>query len=298
MIFDKPKIVLFIKRQSMQIVDSSGKIYELKFPEEAVRDLEIVNHGNFVKLVGDFIKSLKISKVEAIVVFAKELLFEKFIENGVIGSKEAEEDFFSQVPFDKERLLRKSIQEQKGVRLVCTNGDFIKTFRLAFKVFGIKIAAVVPATIYAISGGGNAIGVADALAISRSKLTFETGNFISGEASEKKKPKDKDETFEEAETDEDEDKVKIWQNQKVLLVLGIAMIAGAVILIAYSLGIVKNPFAKAVLKAPVQVENSTNTGAPQKNIKNAQTKTESENKTGEASASGVQEASSTPILVP
>lgn len=296
MIFDKPKIVLFIKRQSMQVVDYHGKIYELKFPEEAVRDLEIVNHGNFVKLVGDFIRSLKISKVEAIVVFAKELLFEKFIENGVIGSKEAEEDFFLQVPFDKDRLLRRSIQEQKGVRLVCTNGDFIKTFRLAFKVFGIKIAAVVPATIYTISGGGNAIGVADALAISRSKLTYEAGNFILNELSEKKKPKDDSESVEE--TAEDEDKVKIWKNQKVLLILGIILIAGAVILIAYSLGIVKNPWAKPIAKAPVQVPNSPNSGTSQKNIKNAKTKTESENKTGEASASGVQEASSAPILVP
>lgn len=298
MIFDKPKIVLFIKRQSMQVVDYHGKIYELKFPEEAVRDLEIVNHGNFVKLVGDFIRSLRISKVEAIVVFAKELIFEKFIENGVIGSKEAEEDFFSQVPFDKDRLLRKSIQEQRGVRLLGTNGDFIKTFRLAFKVFGIKIAAVVPATIYAISGGGNAIGVADALAISRSKLTYEAGNFIAGEASQKKKPKDGEESAEAAIMDDDDDKVKIWQNQKVLLVFGIAMIAGAVILIAYSLGIVKNPWAKPIAKAPVQVPNSTSSGTSQKNIRNAQTKTESEIKTGEASASGVQEASSAPILVP
>lgn len=296
MIFDKPKIVLFIKRQSMQIVDSSGKIHELKFPEEIVRELEIINHGNFVKLVGDFIRSLKISKVEAIVVFAKELLFEKFIENAVIGSKEAEESFFSQVPFEKDRLLSKSIQEQKGVRLVCTNGDFIKTFRLAFKVFGIKISAVVPSTIYAISGGGNAIGVADALAISRSKLTFETGNFISGEASQKKKPKDEDENAEE--TAEDEDKVKIWKNQKVLLAFGIAMIAGAVILIGYSLGLVKNPWAKAIVKVPVKVENSSNSGTSQKNIKNVKIKTETESKTGEASASSAQEASSAPILVP
>lgn len=292
MIFDKPKIVLFIKRQSMQIVDSSGKIHELKFPEEVVQDLEIVNHGNFVKLIGDFIRSLRISKVEAIVVFAKELLFEKFIENGIIGSKETEGDFFSQVPFEKDRLLKKSIQEQKGVRLVCTNGDFIKTFRLAFKVFGIKISAAVPATIYAISGGGNAIGVADALAISRNKLTFETGNFIFGEVTQKKKPKDDDENVEEAEADEE--KVKIWKNQKVLLAFGIMLIAGAVILIGFSLGIVKNPFAKAVIKATAQVPNSSNTGAP----KNVKTKTETGIKVSEATAAAVQEASSTPILVP
>lgn len=294
MLFDKPKILIFLKRQSLLVVDGEGKIHTIQFPQEVVRDLEIVNHGNFVKLVSDLVKSIKAVKVEAIVIFAKEVIFEKLIDVSSGGSDELKESFFAQVPFDRESLLKKVIEEQKGVRLVCANGDFIKTLRLAFREFGIHITVAVPATIFAISASGNALSVADALAISRNKLALDKGNFLVQEAQRKEKNEDSEK--EDRELAPEDIKNKPWRNQKVLLVFGIALIVGAVVIVAFGLGLVKNPFTKVKPKASPSVQSKLQTSPSSKVSKNIQ-KAQSKEATGEASVSA-KEASASPLLVP
>lgn len=293
MIFDKPKILVLIKRQSIMVVDGSGKVHTIAIPQEIVRDLEIVNHGNFVKVISDFIKSINAVKVEAIVVFAKEVLFEKFVQGATVAP-DIQEAFFSQVPIARKNLLKKSILFQNGVNLVCANGDFIRTLRLAFRTFQIKISAAVPASIYAISGGGNSISVADALAINGNKQLMEKGNLIVAPLDIKNKDKDKEEN--DKEILPENTKSKLWHNQKVQLGLGVSLIAGAVIIILFGLGIVKNPLSKPK-PTPIATAQSQLKASPVPKVSSGSQATNLVEATSEASASS-KEASASPVFVP
>lgn len=277
------------------IVDSLGKVHTLPFPQDIVRDLEIINHGNFVKLISDFIKSINAVKVEAIVVFAKEVMFEKFIQGAAIGADE-QEAFFNQVPIARKNLLKKSIPVQNGVNLVCANGDFIRTLRLAFKVFQIRISAAVPATIFSTSGGGNNISVADALAISSNKQLLDKGNLISVPPDLKDKDKGKEE--DDKELLPENAKNKIWHNQKFQLALGVSLIGGAVIIVLFGLGIVKNPLSKPKPTPLPAVKQSQIKASPvSKASSGSQLINPTKEGTSEASASS-KEASASPVLVP
>lgn len=294
MIFDKPKILILIKRQSILVVDSSGKVHTIAIPQEIVRDLEIVNHGNFVKVISDFIKSINAVKVEAIVVFAKEVTFEKFVQGATVAP-DIQEAFFSQVPIAKKNLLKKSILFQNGVNLVCANGDFIRTLRLAFRAFQIKISFVVPATVFSTSGNGNNISVADALVISGNKQLLDKGNLISAPPDSKDKNKDKEEN--DKELLPENNKNKLWQNQKFQLGLGVSLIAGAITIVIFGLGIIKNPFSKPKPTPTPAVQSQLKASPVSKASPGFQAVDLGKEATNEASA-GSKEASASPVLVP
>lgn len=294
MIFDKPKILIFIKRQSLMVVDSSGKVHTLAFPQEIVRDLEIVNHGNFVKIINDFIKTINAVKVEAIVVFAKEVIFEKFIQ-GLAEGGEVQEAFFNQVPIERKNLLKKSISAQNGVKLVCANGDFIRTLKLALKVFQIKISIAVPATIFSISGGGNSISVADALVISGNKQLLDKGNLISAPVDLKDKKNDKEEN--DKELLPENTNTELWHNQKVQLALGVSLLLGAVIIIIFGLGIVKNPFSKPKPTPTPAMQGQFRTN-PSPKASSGFGKTSLEKEATNEASSSAKESSPSSVLVP
>lgn len=235
-----PKILLFLKRQSLTVVMGDKKIVNLELSEDVYSDLEIRNHGNFVKAVADFFKKAGVKKTEAVLVFAKEVVFEKYVQTTDTNSEKFEKDFFSSVPIEDRLQAKKVIRDPKGVRLIAVNGDLIRTLVLALTPLGIKFGAILPATLYKISGEGNAIGVADALMIMGDKKTMEAVNFLE---IKKKVAKTKNEEEELSDEEKDEDN-KPRFNQKILLVIGVTLIVGAIIIMLMAVGVVKNPFAK------------------------------------------------------
>lgn len=248
----KPKILLFLKRQSLILVLENKKIANLELKEDVYSDLEIRNHGNFVKAVSDFFRSLGVKKTEAVLVFAKEVVFEKYVETTDTNTEKIEKEFFSSVPFEDRLQAKKVIRDPKGIRMIAVNGDLIRTLVLALTPLGIKFGAILPATIFKISGEGNAIGVADALMIMGDKKTMEAANFLE---IKKKEVKNKNEE-EESGGDERDEENKPRFNQKILLVIGVTLIVGAIIITLMAVGVVKNPFVKdtKVKKTPAQTE--------------------------------------------
>lgn len=239
-----PKIILFLKRQSLIVVTQNGKLATCDLKDDVYLDLEILNHGNFVKVIADFFKKLGIKKTEAALVFAKEVIFEKYVATTDASTQNTEKDFFSSVPFEDRLLAKKVIHDPKGVRLIAVNGDLIRTIVLALTPLEIKFSTVLPATLYKISGDGNMVGVADAQMILGNKLLMEAGNFLELKKKDAKKPNDEMKMDDEsADTDG-----KPRFNQKILLVLGVLLIVGALVIVLFGLGIIKNPFAKPEAK--------------------------------------------------
>ncbi len=235
-----PKILLFLKRQSLTVVLGDKKIANLDIKEDFYADLEIKNHGNFAKAVADFFKSLGVKKTEAVLVFAKEVVFEKYVQTTDTNTEKIEKEFFSSVPFEDVLQVKKVIHDPKGVRMIAVNGDLIRTLMLALTPSGIKLTAILPATLYKISGEGNAIGVADAMIIMGDKKMMEVGNVLEVKKKEVKS-KDSQEDFSD---DEKDDGSKPRFNQKILLVIGVLLIVGALVITLMALGVIKNPFEK------------------------------------------------------
>lgn len=281
------KILLFLKRQSLTLVMEDKKIANIELTEDVYSDLEIRNHGNFVKAVSDFFKKTGVKKTEAVLVFAKEVVFEKYILTVDTNTEKIEKEFFSSVPIEDRLQAKKVIRDPKGVRMIAVNGDLIRTLVLALTPLGIKFAAILPATLYKISGEGNAIGVADALMIMGDKKMMEAANFLE---IKKKVVKNKNEEEELNDDEKDEDN-KPRFNQKILLVIGITLIAGAIIITLMAVGIVKNPFARDTNVKKTANENSQKSPAvlasPAPVTKNKEASGTSKEATREASGGAI-----------
>lgn len=286
----KLKILLFLKRQSLTLVLEDKKTANLELKDDVYSDLEIRNHGNFVKAVSDFFKSLGVKKTEAVLVFAKEVVFEKYVQTTDTNTEKIEKEFFSSVPFEDRLQAKKVIRDPKGIRMIAVNGDLIRTLVLALTPLGIKFGAILPATIYKISGEGNAIGVADAMMIMGDKKTMEAANFLE---IKKKEAKNKNDEEESGDDQRDEDN-KPRFNQKILLVIGVLLIVGAIGITLMAVGVVKNPFVKdsKVKKTPTKTEQITP-------AKLASPAAVSKNKAaGDSSKEATKEATNEAILVP
>lgn len=244
-----PKILLFLKRQSLIVVTQNNKLATCDLKDDVYTDLEVINHGNFVKVISDFFKKLGIKKTEATLVFAKEVVFEKYIPTTDTNTESIEKGFFSSVPIEDRLLAKKVIHDPKGVRLIAVNGDLIRTIVLALTPLGIKFTTVLPATLYKISGDGNMVGVADAQVILGNKQLLVSGNFL--ELKKKAEKKTGDDLAPDDEIKDGEEKPRF--NQKILLALGVLMIVGALSIVLFGLGLIKNPFAKPEVKKTPEV---------------------------------------------
>lgn len=125
MFFNSRKILIYLKRNSLEVYfpDSEEESVVLKFPDNVVSHLEIINQDSYEKLLIDFLSQFEDKKHEVILSLSPDLYFEKVIE--IEEGKEIEDKdistFFDNLPFEDFKISKKIVTLDTNLFLYGTN---------------------------------------------------------------------------------------------------------------------------------------------------------------------------------
>lgn len=242
--FEKDKIIVFFGRQSLSVWP--GQAQTVSLSKELVNNLEIINEQELEKFIFDWLSKLKILKRNVVLVFSRDVVFEEFIPTTKSDATKLEQDFFNDTPIEDSIQSRKVVSIPKGKYLYGVNGRFIEVFKKALSRLNCNLVAAVPVSAFNVKSGGNSLDLADASIIIKGLRTIDLSNFI-----EKKKI-----PTESPDLVQEEHKLP-KPSQGVLLGIGILLVVGALALVLFSLGIVKNPLSKNVAKPSPNASTTT-----------------------------------------
>jgi hypothetical protein len=141
-----PDIILFLDKSRLYIYAGDG-VERLDFPENLVRDFEIVDKGNFDGAVDVFIKAKKIKPGKIWVVLSGAVSFNKEVPAGDPDAAQTmTKDFLEEVPFDQ--IISRGYRSQAGIRVISTNLEIIEALEDIFARDGFIFEGIVPSAIF------------------------------------------------------------------------------------------------------------------------------------------------------
>lgn len=147
MIFEnKPKLVLYLKRQLLQIYKEDGSGYVLKIPLQIINNLEIIDSSGLDKLISNFAISLNLRNEKAVLILSDEVLFRKIFQ-GNSFNEIGEKTFLNELPFDPLKISKKQIPIDNQILTIATNKELCLSVKKAFEKSGINILRIIPLSI-------------------------------------------------------------------------------------------------------------------------------------------------------
>lgn len=136
------KLIIYLTRLSLFFY-SPEKGIKLDFPEDTVKDLEIINKKQLSDLIQATIDNYKIAPLETIIILSPDTLFEKNIPIEATSEiPEKIKSFIELVPFAN--VAFKVTRLKEGYKVITANKDFYKTVEDVFTQKGFRVSAVVP----------------------------------------------------------------------------------------------------------------------------------------------------------
>jgi hypothetical protein len=239
-IFNKPDIILYIKKQALYVFRrKNGAADVLEFPKNIVFNMEVLDRERFGELAGSFFAEKKLKKNRALVLLSEEVVFRKIIAQEELGQDDEDnrkkfESFFDEVPFDPQKISEKVVIIQQGEYLAAVNKDLFLPITEALEKMGGKATYVVPAEVFGIKEGQESIDNDEFEKVISSEESLNSFNFL--------------ENFEQVETSVSQSGSEEIQNKKegeltgvkkALVVLGIIILALAILGMLYYFGIFK-----------------------------------------------------------
>lgn len=155
--------VIYLLKDRVQIYSPlNGKVLEMKFTAEMVRDLDVINLELIENSVKTFITNGKIAPLGLIIVLADNTYFTKdFVppapqktNTPAIAADVTKEllhnqaeQFVEHVPFDN--VVSKTIPLKNGIRVCATNKDFYEAIAAAFEHNNFSLVSILPALVVA-----------------------------------------------------------------------------------------------------------------------------------------------------
>lgn len=151
MLFFGPKVILLLKRQSLEIYyKNSDKVLSIEFHTSAVRHLEVVSRDEVIKTLVEGFKNANLGKQTAIILLSDHIVFEKLIsphEEGAIQKEIAL--FYHNVPLDEVHIAKKIMPLKDSSLVLAANRELYQILIEVAHEFEWKINAVIPMTPFA-----------------------------------------------------------------------------------------------------------------------------------------------------
>lgn len=146
----KPTILIVLRAKSMEFYNGKDEEKEiLDFPPKVLKKDDIVDWEKFELLIEEFIARNSLKKQNAIMVLAKDILFEKTIVNGDSAIEAAEtEKYLKKIPYDEKDIVTKKLKDEQNTYLVSAYKDFYQSIKYIFEKYGWTIEQVVPVTMF------------------------------------------------------------------------------------------------------------------------------------------------------
>lgn len=136
--------LMYLGRQRATLCGSTlpGTV-SLDFPEDAVKDLDLVNAAALSETIRAFVKEHRITPSDFIMVLSNELVFEKDLRDVAERDRQqASQNFSESVPFSNTSV--KVFRTPKGDRFVAMNRTLIEAMKTAFEREAFRVVAIVP----------------------------------------------------------------------------------------------------------------------------------------------------------
>lgn len=159
--------VIYLDRNRLDFYGSNvSSVLTLVFPTQVVDNLEILNPVEIKNLIISFIKLNKISPTNLIIVFSKNIIFEKEFEKTIPNIEEATQKFIDAIPF--ENIISKVYHLEKIDKVIAINKDFYEYVKNNFESAGFTTDIIVPDWAL-----GSNINIQNGLDIDSAKVILE-----------------------------------------------------------------------------------------------------------------------------
>ena len=113
-----PKFNSFLRRESLWVLDALGKKAVFEFKPDVVANQQVTDKNLFTSALMAFFQQSFPGQRSFILIFSNDVVFTKKIALSDMTDGKAERDFFDEVPFPPEMILRNrwSKESRRGVR--------------------------------------------------------------------------------------------------------------------------------------------------------------------------------------
>lgn len=179
----KPTILIVLRAKSMEFYNGHEEEKEiLDFPPKVLKKDDIVDWEKFELLIEEFIARNSMKKQHAIMVLAKDILFEKTIVNGDSAIEAAEtEKYLKKIPYDEKDIVTKKLRDEQNTYLVSAYKDFYQSIKYIFEKYGWTIEQVVPVTMFEDFDSDKTFDYAEVNLILSNKDMLKIGDMTSDE---------------------------------------------------------------------------------------------------------------------
>jgi hypothetical protein len=148
----KPNALVYIRRTDLFIGGKHLSAVKLKFSEALIKDMEILDYENFVKLCSDFFITHDLKSKRVLMVLDQGLVFSKSKPASEVDESALMHSYIEMMPFDpgQRTCISRTVDDQ--VHVFATNADIYKAIQDALGQAGNrKIYAIAPAAAYKIN---------------------------------------------------------------------------------------------------------------------------------------------------
>nr|MBP9719275.1 hypothetical protein [Candidatus Levybacteria bacterium] len=112
----KPTILIVLRQKSLEFYNGHDEEKEiLEFPPKVLKKDNIVDWEKFEMLIEEFIARNSLKKQHAIMVLAKDVLFEKTIPLGDVQKEEIETaKYLKAIPYDEKDIITKKLKDDQN----------------------------------------------------------------------------------------------------------------------------------------------------------------------------------------
>lgn len=138
-------IILFIDRNGFNLFqDVQQNILRFNFTSDIVRDLDVVNEGQFANFIASFIQVNKVIPSSLALILSDSVIYSK--DFSLSETQEKIQNFLENIPF--EEVLAKAIKTDQQLRAVAVNRNLVMTIADAFIKEGSVLEMVIPSFVY------------------------------------------------------------------------------------------------------------------------------------------------------
>lgn len=226
----------------------------LEFPPKVLKKDAIVDWEKFELLIEEFIARNSLKKQRAIMVLAKDILFEKTIPNTDAAIETAEtEKYLKKIPYDEKDIVTKKLKDEQNTYLVSAYKDFYQSIKYIFEKYGWTIEQVVPVTMFEDFDSDKTFDYAEVNLILSNKDMLQIGDMTT--ETDTIKPS-------RAAQVQNSNASGLFTMHNFFLLTGIAVVCGSIFFAILYFNLVKLPTSLPGVASPTPTPLPTSTPAP------------------------------------
>ncbi|MFA5933456.1 MAG: hypothetical protein WCV81_04235 [Microgenomates group bacterium] len=145
--FNKPKLIIYLKRNSLEVYKGSEKTADVTYPFGAVRHLEIMDVDAFEKFIFGIFPQGNRGGQKITLVLSSDMVFQKVFPHNPAEEQRQIQNFLEKIPFDPTQLEIKKIANEKDLAVVAITKNLYLPVKRILEKIGFTVETVVPASV-------------------------------------------------------------------------------------------------------------------------------------------------------